>query len=250
MNSHCYQSCRIKMIFLWKQTNWEIKTILRPGGEILSVVVIFQWRPLKTQDVLLACARTEVFAFVNTRPWYNEHDLQLQGFFSQAHPAGFHLALWFIRTRCMWRRLVSFSYPPWRGAELHWKCIYLLSTYVVCVRHGVEASLPATHCRQTRDASLCFVSFGLALSSTVWMCFRALLAGGGFSTWTYRQGYDVSIPVYSPLSADVELPDRQPGWVHLHLQFYVVLVTTLWVHHVAKLLSKLFRANAIIIFRF
>lgn len=52
------------------------------------------------------------------------------------------------------------------------------------------------------------------------MCFRALLAGGGFSTWTYRQGYDVSIPVYSPLSADVELPDRQPGWVHV--QFDVV----------------------------
>lgn len=44
------------------------------------------------------------------------------------------------------------------------------------------------------------------------ICFRALLAGGGFSTWTYRQGYDVSIPVYSPLSADVELPERQPGW--------------------------------------
>uniref|UniRef100_A0AAQ4PA05 Exostosin-2 n=1 Tax=Gasterosteus aculeatus aculeatus TaxID=481459 RepID=A0AAQ4PA05_GASAC len=40
---------------------------------------------------------------------------------------------------------------------------------------------------------------------------RVLLAGGGFSTWTYRQGYDVSIPVYSPLSADVELPERQPG---------------------------------------
>lgn len=42
---------------------------------------------------------------------------------------------------------------------------------------------------------------------------RALLAGGGFSTWTYRQGYDVSIPVYSPLSAEVDLPERQPGWV-------------------------------------
>ncbi|XP_063050071.1 exostosin-2, partial [Engraulis encrasicolus] len=40
---------------------------------------------------------------------------------------------------------------------------------------------------------------------------RALLAGGGFSTWTYRQGYDVSIPVYSPLSAEVELAERQPG---------------------------------------
>ncbi|TRY55513.1 hypothetical protein DNTS_014029 [Danionella cerebrum] len=40
---------------------------------------------------------------------------------------------------------------------------------------------------------------------------RALLAGGGFSTWTYRPGYDVSIPVYSPLSAEVDLPERQPG---------------------------------------
>uniref|UniRef100_A0A8B9H2G1 Exostosin glycosyltransferase 2 n=1 Tax=Astyanax mexicanus TaxID=7994 RepID=A0A8B9H2G1_ASTMX len=40
---------------------------------------------------------------------------------------------------------------------------------------------------------------------------RALLAGGGFSTWTYRQGYDVSIPVYSPLSAEVDLPEKQPG---------------------------------------
>ena len=48
-------------------------------------------------------------------------------------------------------------------------------------------------------------------ASRVCLCFRALLAGGGFSTWTYRQGYDVSIPVYSPLSADVELPERQPG---------------------------------------
>ncbi|XP_069596111.1 exostosin-2 [Ranitomeya imitator] len=39
---------------------------------------------------------------------------------------------------------------------------------------------------------------------------RAVLAGGGFSTWTYRQGYDVSIPVYSPLS-EVNLPERAPG---------------------------------------
>ncbi|KAL1786187.1 exostosin-2 isoform X1 [Sigmodon hispidus] len=40
---------------------------------------------------------------------------------------------------------------------------------------------------------------------------RALLAGGGFSTWTYRQGYDVSIPVFSPLSAEVALPETAPG---------------------------------------
>ncbi|KAG8438370.1 hypothetical protein GDO86_008885 [Hymenochirus boettgeri] len=40
---------------------------------------------------------------------------------------------------------------------------------------------------------------------------RAMLAGGGFSTWTYRQGYDVSIPVYSSLSAEVSLPEKIPG---------------------------------------
>ncbi|CAO2579792.1 Ext2 [Lemmus lemmus] len=40
---------------------------------------------------------------------------------------------------------------------------------------------------------------------------RALLAGGGFSTWTYRQGYDVSIPVFSPLSTEVALPEKAPG---------------------------------------
>ncbi|XP_069821248.1 exostosin-2 [Dendropsophus ebraccatus] len=39
---------------------------------------------------------------------------------------------------------------------------------------------------------------------------RAVLAGGGFSTWTYRQGYDVSIPVYSPHS-ELNLPERVPG---------------------------------------
>lgn len=46
---------------------------------------------------------------------------------------------------------------------------------------------------------------------TTFFAFRALLAGGGFSTWTYRQGYDVSIPVYSPLSAEVDLPEKGSG---------------------------------------
>ncbi|KAJ8396673.1 hypothetical protein AAFF_G00015110 [Aldrovandia affinis] len=54
---------------------------------------------------------------------------------------------------------------------------------------------------------------------------RALLAGGGFSTWTYRQGYDVSIPVYSPLSAELELPERQPGPRH-----YFVLSSQTAIH--------------------
>lgn len=55
-------------------------------------------------------------------------------------------------------------------------------------------------------------TFSLSHHLTKSFAFRALLAGGGFSTWTYRQGYDVSIPVYSPLSAEVDLPEKGPGW--------------------------------------
>lgn len=29
---------------------------------------------------------------------------------------------------------------------------------------------------------------------------KAILAGGGFATWSYRTGYDISIPVYNPLT--------------------------------------------------
>ncbi|XP_048463321.1 exostosin-2-like [Rhincodon typus] len=54
---------------------------------------------------------------------------------------------------------------------------------------------------------------------------RALLAGGGFSTWTYRQGYDVSIPVFSPLSTDVNLPVKHPGY-----RMYFILSTQTAIH--------------------
>ncbi|CAI9717518.1 exostosinexostosin-2-like [Octopus vulgaris] len=36
---------------------------------------------------------------------------------------------------------------------------------------------------------------------------KAIIAGGGFSTWTYRETYDVSIPVFNPLVAKVKLPN-------------------------------------------
>lgn len=29
---------------------------------------------------------------------------------------------------------------------------------------------------------------------------KALIAGGGFSSWTYRPGFDVSIPVFNTLT--------------------------------------------------
>jgi len=36
---------------------------------------------------------------------------------------------------------------------------------------------------------------------------RAIIAGGGFSTWSYRYLYDVAIPVFNPLMDDVQLPN-------------------------------------------
>ncbi|XP_066265789.1 exostosin-2-like [Branchiostoma lanceolatum] len=41
---------------------------------------------------------------------------------------------------------------------------------------------------------------------------KAILAGGGFSSWTYRPGYDVSIPVFNPFTADMELPGKPDGY--------------------------------------
>jgi len=35
---------------------------------------------------------------------------------------------------------------------------------------------------------------------------KAMLAGGGFSTWTYRQTYDVAIPVFNPQTAELSSP--------------------------------------------
>ena len=39
---------------------------------------------------------------------------------------------------------------------------------------------------------------------------KAILAGGGFATWSYRTGYDVSIPVFNPLTnKKVVLPQKR-----------------------------------------
>lgn len=49
---------------------------------------------------------------------------------------------------------------------------------------------------------------------------KAILAGGGFATWSYRTGYDVSIPVFNPLTnKKVVLPQkRSSDWLFLSSQ--------------------------------
>ncbi len=37
---------------------------------------------------------------------------------------------------------------------------------------------------------------------------RAILAGGGFHRLSYRNKYDVAIPVFNPLTAYVQLPEK------------------------------------------
>uniref|UniRef100_A0A1Z5L165 Exostosin GT47 domain-containing protein n=1 Tax=Ornithodoros moubata TaxID=6938 RepID=A0A1Z5L165_ORNMO len=56
---------------------------------------------------------------------------------------------------------------------------------------------------------------------------RALIMGGGFSTWTYRRGYDISIPVFNPARCSVKssLSERNRPWLvvasqpHIHFEF-------------------------------
>ena len=58
-------------------------------------------------------------------------------------------------------------------------------------------------------------------------CDKAIIAGGGFSHWTYRSGFDVSIPVFSSLASNAKL-DVEPNYrkwllvsaqVNLHYEY-------------------------------
>lgn len=52
---------------------------------------------------------------------------------------------------------------------------------------------------------------------------RAIVAGGGFSTWTYRRSYDISIPVFNParyLLKD-DLPRGNRPWLVVSSQTYI-----------------------------
>lgn len=37
---------------------------------------------------------------------------------------------------------------------------------------------------------------------------KAIIAGAGFDSWTYRTGFDVSLPVFSPLAKQAESRDE------------------------------------------
>lgn len=34
---------------------------------------------------------------------------------------------------------------------------------------------------------------------------NAMVAGAGFSSWTYRSGFDISIPMYTPVVEQLEI---------------------------------------------
>ena len=53
---------------------------------------------------------------------------------------------------------------------------------------------------------------------------KALLAGGGFSTWTYRPGYDVSIPVFNALTKKRSSWPKTRCSIHLFC-FYMYHIT-------------------------
>ena len=42
---------------------------------------------------------------------------------------------------------------------------------------------------------------------------KAILAGGGFSTWSYRRTYDVAIPVLNPAASSIELSEKPYKYV-------------------------------------
>lgn len=59
---------------------------------------------------------------------------------------------------------------------------------------------------------------------------NSLLAGGGFSSLTYRREFDVSIPVFNPLLADTDLEQRSDD----SLRKWFVVVSQTNIHHEFK----------------
>lgn len=41
---------------------------------------------------------------------------------------------------------------------------------------------------------------------------RALIAGSGFDTWTYRSGFDLSIPFYNPILVNHKFQNHKPRY--------------------------------------
>jgi glucuronyl/N-acetylglucosaminyl transferase EXT2 len=50
----------------------------------------------------------------------------------------------------------------------------------------------------------------------------AMMTSGGFSSLTYRSGFDVSVPVYSPLAAELRTQSSQDrSWLVISSQPYI-----------------------------
>lgn len=69
---------------------------------------------------------------------------------------------------------------------------------------------------------------------------QALVAGGGFDSWTFRRSHDVSIPVFNPARHDIEPPlakrsDRPwlliSSQAHIHFEFRVDVASLAKTHH-------------------
>ncbi|KAK3595238.1 hypothetical protein CHS0354_021555 [Potamilus streckersoni] len=58
-------------------------------------------------------------------------------------------------------------------------------------------------------------------------CGKAIIAGGGFSTWSYRRTFDVSLPVYNPLVMDVKLPPKS----YLDSRPWLLMSAQIGLHH-------------------
>nr|CAD7570759.1 unnamed protein product [Timema californicum] len=71
---------------------------------------------------------------------------------------------------------------------------------------------------------------------------QALIAGGGFSSWTYRSGFDVSLPVYSPMAAQLDsqqIAVQDRPWVVISSQINIHPEYTQELAHLAQEHSEL-----------
>lgn len=67
---------------------------------------------------------------------------------------------------------------------------------------------------------------------------KALVAGGGYSTLTYRRGYDVSLPVYNPAHQDQPI-GRKSMLVFVRTLMMIVRILRGIINHSGKMITVL-----------